>query len=320
MIAAPPPSKRRSRRRTPGAAKGRDAGLVCALISTAIVAAIAATLGACSHDDGAPTPAAAAAAATAAPTATAAPPALAAPPATAARSPLRREAPAELVLDAEAAAAVAAPMAAQVLRLHVRPGDTVAAGAPIATVRMPEAAIAAARALAAAERGELVEARLTAVEGLLAEGLARAADRAELAGRAAELRAERAVALATLRGAGLGDPATLARNGGLHVLRAPVAGVITDVTAVVGELRGPGDGALARVSGGTSTRVMARWTSAELIDLPAVLQLGAERRALRRIAVAPRPDAGGAIAVWYELDGPPLAATRRARVVLGGAQ
>lgn len=259
-----------------------------------------------------------------APAAPAAPPAATPTPAVvaaAAPAPVpaaRREAAAELVLSLGATAAVVPPMPAQLLTLHVRPGDQIAAGDPIATTRMPEAATAAARATTAAERLALVEERLRAVDALLTEGLARAADRAEVAARAAELRAERALAQAALASAGLGNAAALAASGGRVVLRAPVAGVVTEVAASVGEVRGPGDAPLARISGGAATRVMARWASAQDLGGAAALWTGSERRRLRQVAMAARPEGG--VAVWYDIEGEPVPATARARVVLEGGQ
>lgn len=229
----------------------------------------------------------------------------------------RREAAAELVLAPGGAAAVVPPLAAQLLALHVRPGDRVEVGAPIATARVPEAAAAAVRATTAAERLALVEERLAAVDALLAAGLARSADRADVAARAAELRAERAVALTALTSAGLGGAAALAASGGRVVLRAPAAGVVTEVAAAVGEVRGPADPPLARISGGGATRVMARWASAQDLDRPASLWAGDERRRLRQIAMAPRPEGG--VSVWYDIEGEPVPAVARARVVLEGA-
>lgn len=233
-------------------------------------------------------------------------------------APALREAAAEVVLDVGASAAVIAPLPAQILRLHVRPGDTVLQGAVIATVLLPEAASAAAQAVTAGERLALAEARLTAVDALLVEGLARSSDRAELAARAAELRAQRAVALTTLRAAGLGDAAALMASGGRHALRAPVAGVITEVTAIAGDSRTPDDGPLVKILGGGGRRVVARWASSQPVAPRARLLLpDGTSRALTLAATA--PDKHGLTAAWYDVDGAPLPATARGRVVVGGA-
>lgn len=226
----------------------------------------------------------------------------------------QREAAAELVLDETAAAAVLPPLTARVVQVHVRPGDKVAAQAPLVTLIVPEAALAAARAVSTQERLALTRERLTAVEALLAQGLARAADRAELLARVAELEAEHTLAAATLRSAGLGQAAALLASGGRAVLRAPIAGIVQEVDAIPGEVRGPSEPPLVRLLGGGGRRVLTRWAATAPVPSLAELRLiGGEHRKLTLAATAPA--AAGLVQAWYDVEGAALPATASGRVV-----
>jgi cobalt-zinc-cadmium efflux system membrane fusion protein len=129
-----------------------------------------------------------------------------------------------------AEAAVDAPLAGAVARVHVGPGDRVSAGSPLVTLRSPDgaasratadAASAAADAALAAERrdrtlfeqGWISQARLdmTAAEARRAE---------------AELRAARA------RVGAYGAPG----SNGMTVVRSPIAGVVSRLSAAPGQV------------------------------------------------------------------------------------
>ncbi|MEZ4403372.1 MAG: efflux RND transporter periplasmic adaptor subunit [Kofleriaceae bacterium] len=261
-------------------------------------------LGACGKDAAPPPPPAPAAPPAALPT-----PAAPITPAPVTRA-TPREAIAELVADAEDALAVSAPGVARIERVLVRPGDRVEAGAPLVTLLIPEATTAAARATAARDRLAVVEQRRAAVAELVATGLARAADVAELDARRAEIRGELTLAVAELRALGLGDG-----GGGRATLRAARPGVVMTVAATVGAVHAPTDGPLVTLAAGTARRVVAHW-----LEVPAgtaTLRLAdGTSRALTVAAVAPRRDDGGAVMIWYDVDGEPLTATTRARVVI----
>lgn len=128
-----------------------------------------------------------------------------------------------------AEASIDAPLAGSVVRVHVGPGDRVSVGSPIATLRSAEgagsratvdAAAASAQAAVAAERrdrqlfeqGWIAQARLdiTAAEARRAE---------------AELRAARA------RVGAYGAPGT----DGSVVVRSPLAGIVTRISAAPGQ-------------------------------------------------------------------------------------
>ncbi|MBP9085080.1 MAG: hypothetical protein KBG15_03140 [Kofleriaceae bacterium] len=160
------------------------------------------------------------------------------------------EYPARLLRSPESAAVIVPPLPARVLEVMVKPGDTIAKGAPVVRVIMPEADGAAAM-LQGADRALAVltqrRAQLASLEG---EGLVRAADVAALDLDIARQHADKLKARAVLAGSGVG-------GGGAIVLRSPIAGVVTEVTAMVGEYRRPEDGPLASVRGRTGQRVEA---------------------------------------------------------------
>jgi cobalt-zinc-cadmium efflux system membrane fusion protein len=217
------------------------------------------------------------------------------------------EAAAEVVPDADGDVVIATPTRARVVELHVRPGDVVAVGAPLLTVTLPELAIEAARAAGASDQLAALATRRDAVATLLAEGLARAGDLAELDARAAQLRAERGVALAAVRAGGPGA----ATHGGRITLTSPIAGVVTEVAARAGALHGPGDGPLARVARGTGSRVVARFAA---MPAPGVARLWLPDGASRDLAATATAPAEVGVVAWYDVAGPPLATTTRARV------
>ncbi len=230
-----------------------------------------------------------------------------------ASAPPRREALAELIGEPDAVVAITPPDLARVERVHVRLGDQVLADAPVVTLVMPDGAVAAARAASARDRLATIAARRAVVAPLVADGLARAVDLAELDARAADVRGELALAQAELRAHGLREG-----SDGRLVVRAPRAGVVVALDVVIGSVRGPTDGALATVAGGDARRVVARWLELP-VGTPRLVIDGADPRALTVASVAPRRDADGAIAVWYDVAGAPIAGAARARVVVEAA-
>jgi hypothetical protein len=221
--------------------------------------------------------------------------------------------PADLALLEGGGEAVGAPDAfgevgstfrAQVLAVHVSPGDVVRAGDPVVDVRAPEL-VAAAASLAASEAPlRVVEARAERLRQLRAEGLAEASAVFEAEARAAELRAARASAVATLRAAGVDGHrvAQLSRRGVL-TLRAPVGGVVREVRATPGEVRDGGGEPFARIVGGRATRVQARFAS----PLPEGSRFSAETSAGLIVELGDRPlatlvaPADGSVTLWLPL-------------------
>lgn len=128
-----------------------------------------------------------------------------------------------------AEASVDAPLAGTVIRIHAGPGDRVAAGQPLVTLRSPEGAASRATvdaAVAALETAQAAERRDRTLfeQGWIAQArldvTAAEARRAE-----AELRAARA------RLGAYGAPGP----DGLVVVRSPLAGVVTRMSATPGQ-------------------------------------------------------------------------------------
>ncbi|MGN6103505.1 MAG: hypothetical protein ACTHU0_00125, partial [Kofleriaceae bacterium] len=128
----------------------------------------------------------------------------------------------------------------------------------------------------------------------------------------------------TLRAAGLSlaDARALAASGGRVPLRAPIAGTVTSVAAVVGA-SAPSDAALVELASGGATRIEAR--------LPRVLPEGARLDFLAvgsapveatLVSLAPVRDPDGTTRAWLELAAPAAPGTAgrlRARVAAGSA-
>lgn len=165
------------------------------------------------------------------------------------------EAPGQVLQPPGAVAEVAPPFRAQVMEVLVAPGQTVAAGAPVATVLMPEVLRAAGSYVGAALRVQAYQQRKKQLVELKAEGLMRLADQAENDARIAEAQAAQKEARAVLQAAGVaaGEAEELVdgeggRRGRL-TLRSPLAGTVTMVKAVLGQQWDVGSPPLVRVVG-----------------------------------------------------------------------
>jgi len=229
------------------------------------------------------------------------------------------EAPATVVAGAEGRATVDVAYRSTVVEARVRVGDRVAAGAALVEVAVPELLSAAAVLSGADEQIGTHQRRKDRLTDLQGQGLVGAADVFELERSLGVLSAERRLALATFKAAGV-DPrqrAELLRRGTV-VLRSPIAGVVSHLDATVGAVMDPG-GRLATVLG----RAPARVEVVHAEPLPAGLPLefvgsDGSRFALRPepIATAIEPGLGRALA-WYEpADGEPRADGLRGRVLV----
>lgn len=170
------------------------------------------------------------------------------------------EAPAHVVPAPDGEARVGAPFSARVLLVHVRPGDSVAVGAPLVDVTMPEVLDAAARWSTSGARRSLRTARRTELESLRGEGLVETGRVFEQETQLADLDAERAQALAVLRAASVreGEAASVLRSGRI-TLRSPISGIVRAVDATVGEVRDATGASLVTVVSDVSARVEARF-------------------------------------------------------------
>jgi len=169
------------------------------------------------------------------------------------------EAPAVARVEAGATGEVSVTLRARVETVHVRPGETVEAGAPIVDIASPELLEAAAAYTGAARQLAAHAARADELDALRQEGLARSEDVFARRSAAAELRANRDRAAALLRGAGV-EPrragAILRR--GQATLTAPVAGVVAELRARPGEVLEPGAEPVARILGEAPARIEVR--------------------------------------------------------------
>lgn len=170
------------------------------------------------------------------------------------------EVPARVVPAPGSEARVVPSHEARVLRVLVREGDRVEEGAPIAEVVMPAVLEAAARLGAVAPARAMRSARRSELSALQREGLVDRASVFEQEAALTGLDLDRRLALATLRAASLTPTdASRALGRGAITLRAPIGGVVREVSAVVGEVRGPSAPPLAILVAPTPARVEARF-------------------------------------------------------------
>jgi len=228
------------------------------------------------------------------------------------------EVPARTSAPPEATAMVTAPVRVQVRRLLVRVGDRVEQGAAVAEVLAPELVQAAALHQNATDRIATHKRRLADLRSLKAEGLARTGELFEIESSLANLQADHDHAQAVLRGAGMVEkewPALLAT--GIWTLRAPVAGIIREMTAEIGGVIEPGQAPLARIAGEQIVRIEVHLHQ----PMPVGVRLGFVPStggvyALAEVPTATAIDPGdGSVMAWYELtDAPPLPPGLRGRV------
>lgn len=172
------------------------------------------------------------------------------------------EVPAQVLPAPESRAVVAPPFDARVVRVRVAAGQRVAKGAPLVDVIMPELVSAAGAWSAASTRVAAYTRRKVKLEALAREGLTRAVELTETEAKLAEARADLKAAQATFRAAGMTPrgASALLRGDGTVPLTSPIAGVVTEVQAVVGETRPGGGAPLVRVAGDSAARIEARLT------------------------------------------------------------
>ncbi|HSP80637.1 MAG TPA: efflux RND transporter periplasmic adaptor subunit, partial [Myxococcaceae bacterium] len=213
------------------------------------------------------------------------------------------EAPARVLTPPEGAAALGLPFRGSVTRIAVRPGQHVRRGAVLVEVLMPEVVQAAGAWQAATLRREADENRTAQLKALQEQGMARVFELAEAEARLAEARAEQQGALALLRVAGLEASAAagVAQRGAVP-LRSPVAGVVTEVDAVLGETRESASAPLVRVVGEGPARIEARLSRSLPEDTTFQFTApGLEALPVKRVGQAPSVDVrDGTTLVWFE--------------------
>lgn len=149
-------------------------------------------------------------------------------------------APARVAFRDGAIAELGTPVPGRVSEVHVRVGDEVAAGAPLVTLRSPDAAATRAQLAAArtALANALAEARRSA--DMLERGVGTERERRAADLHVAELEIELARARTAVSIVGRGA-------GGEVVLRAPIAGTILSRRAAIGMAVEPGGEALLEI-------------------------------------------------------------------------
>ena len=247
-------------------------------------------------------------------------------PVRAAQGALLIEVPAQVLGSAAQRAEVMPAFRAQVVQVLAEPGQDVAVGAPLVVVRMPDVVRAAGAYVAAGLRIAAYGQRREQLQALRSEGLARLSDLADVAASLSEASAAQREAQSVLLGAGLsaGDAAALAEGSGKVTLRSPIAGVVTQVSAAIGQLVEPGSAPLARIAGAGETRVEARLPLIDAMALQFELVTGQGTTPLKLLRRAPVLEPrDGMVQSWFlpEAAARPLPGqSGRLRVCVAGGQ
>lgn len=147
----------------------------------------------------------------------------------------------ELSVDQAAYAEVGTPVAARVVRLLANAGDSVKSGQTLAEMSSPELSRERAAYLSATARLTLAEAALDRKRGLAAEKIAPLREVQEAESAAGEARAALRASRAAIASFGAEPPAddSDGATSPIFMLRAPVAGVVIERSAVVGQMLDP---------------------------------------------------------------------------------
>jgi len=154
---------------------------------------------------------------------------------------ISRVLPGRLAMRPQALASLGAPAAGRVISVQVRPGERVAAGAPLATIQSSDAAAARAALEQAVVKAAAAEETLRRQNEMMGKGVGLEFERmeADTAAREAHSELERARLASALLGAGEGDVITL---------RAPSPGVVMKVKTAVGATVAPGGDSLIEMA------------------------------------------------------------------------
>lgn len=228
------------------------------------------------------------------------------------------ELPARVLAAPQSVGVISPSFPARVTSVLVRTGQKIDRGAPAVSVIMPSVITAAGALAGARTRLDAYTKRKAQLNALRADGLIRISEISEVETHLAEAKADEQTALATLRSAGLGpgDGTRLLEDGGAIVLRSPVAGVVTEVNATVGEIRDGSGEPLVRVAGEGPARIEARLSHAlppgARFEFIMPLGTAVELRAVGQSPVVDSRD--GTRVAWFE---PATAETRLAQGLTG---
>ncbi len=158
--------------------------------------------------------------------------------------------PGRIAYRPQALSAVGAPFAGRILRVAVRPGEPVRAGAPLVVLQSADVSAVRAQLEQATARSAATEDQLRRQNEMMARGVGLEAERVEAQARAAEARAELERARRTLALAGGGEA-------GEVILRAPASGVVVSVRATAGAVAEPAGEPLVEIADPTRLWVVA---------------------------------------------------------------
>jgi len=145
------------------------------------------------------------------------------------------EVPGEILADEDACADIGSPVHGRVTRVLARAGQQVSAGEALVEIRSPEIGRARAEHASAVARRTLARQSATRVTALVAERIAPARERQEAEAALAAAEADVEAAATMLRAVGV-DPASAAPgDAGALLLRTPIAGVVLDREATIGQ-------------------------------------------------------------------------------------
>jgi cobalt-zinc-cadmium efflux system membrane fusion protein len=149
--------------------------------------------------------------------------------------------PGELAVDQRTYAEVGVPLPARVTRLRVSAGEHVRAEQTLAELTSPDLGRARAEYLSAEARVKLADAALERKRGLAAERIAPLREVQEAESAAAEARAALRAARAAVVAFGVDPPGsdTTDATSSAFVLRSPVAGIVIDRAAFLGQMLDP---------------------------------------------------------------------------------
>ena len=213
------------------------------------------------------------------------------------------EAPAVVLTTPESNAGVSPPFRAQIVKVNVKPGESVKRGDPVVVVVMPDVVQAAGTYASAATRVAAYDRRAAQLELLKKEGMVRLTELLDVQTRLAEARADQQSALAMLRVAALGaeDAQRILAGNGQVALRSPIDGVVTQVKAAIGENRDAAGEPLVRVAGEGDPRVEARCARVLAADAHFELTLATgEHHPVKLVGQAPQVDPrDGTTLMWF---------------------
>jgi cobalt-zinc-cadmium efflux system membrane fusion protein len=231
------------------------------------------------------------------------------------------ELPARVVAASSSRARIDVPYRAIVVSVSVQAGDAVAIGDPLVEVRVPELLHAAAVLSGTSAQIGSQRDRKARLEDLRGKGLVGASDVFEVDTRIGSLSADRRLALADLKAAGIeGESRSELLRRGTLSLGSPVAGIVAELDAIPGDVVEPGE-SLAQVLGRGPARVEIVHSGALPTDVTLEF-VGSEgsRFTLARepIATTIEPGLGRTLAWYAPADGRELADGVRGRVWVRG--